>query len=283
MAKLINSIVTAEELLKLSGNKNLVIIDARSGADAFLRYSKSHLKGARHADLDKELSSVNTDTSKGGRHPLPSLENFSRLLGTLGITQNSIVVVYDDKGGANAAARFWWMLQHAGHEKVAVLSGGLDAAVQSGFPVSSATDQVSPVEPYPIKDWSSDTVTINDVERLAGQKDYMVIDVREAARYQGKTEPIDKIAGHIPGAVNVPYSNNLDTLGNFKSSDELKQFYDEVIGDRDPSNVIIHCGSGVTACHTLLAMEQAGITGPKLFVGSWSQWSESGRPVARGE
>ena len=281
MAKLINSIVNADELLNLSANKNLIIIDARSGVDAIQRYSKSHLKGARHADLDKELSSVNTDTSKGGRHPLPSLENFSRLLGKLGITKNSIVIVYDDKGGANAAARFWWMLRHAGHENVAVLSGGFDAAIQSGFPVSSGTDQVSTVEPYQIKDWSSDTVTVNEVEKLVVNKDYMVIDVRESARYQGKTEPIDKIAGHIPGAVNVPYSQNLDATGHFKQSSELKNFYKELIGEREPSNVIVHCGSGVTACHTLLAMEEAGIIGPKLFVGSWSQWSESGRPVAK--
>jgi Rhodanese-related sulfurtransferase len=283
MARLINPIVDAEELLKLSGNKNVVIIDARSGADATQRYSKSHLKGARHADLDKELSSINTNTALGGRHPLPSLVSFSQLLGNLGIGKDSIVVVYDDKGGANAAARFWWMLRHAGHENVAVLSGGYDAAVQSGFPVSSGKDQISPVVPYPLKDWSADTVSINEVERVAGKNDFLVIDVRESARYQGKTEPIDKIAGHIPGAVNVPYSTNLDPLGNFKTSDELKQFYEKLIANRDPSHVIVHCGSGVTACHTLLALEQAGITGAKLFVGSWSQWSESGRPVAKGE
>ena len=283
MAKLINPIINAEELLKIAGNKNLVIIDARSGADALQRYLKNHLKGARHADLDKELSSINTDTSKGGRHPLPTQENFSRLLGKLGITKGSIVVVYDDKGGANAAARFWWMLRHAGHENVAVLSSGIDAAIQSGFPVSSGEEPVSSTGPYPIKDWSSDTVTIDEVEKRAGKNDYMVIDVRESARYQGKTEPIDKIAGHIPGAINVPYSQNLDASGNFKQSTELKEFYNELIGDREPSHVIVHCGSGVTACHTLLAMEQAGISGPKLFVGSWSQWSESGRPVAKDE
>ena len=214
---------------------------------------------------------------------MPSADSFSKLLGKLGITKNTIVVAYDDKAGANAAARFWWMLRNAGHENVSVLSGGIDAAVHSGFPVVSGMEQVTPVEPYPIKDWSSNTVSINEVEKVAGKNDFLVIDVRESARYQGKTEPIDKIAGHIPGAVNVPYSQNLDSSGNFKSSTDLKHHYKELIGDIDPSHVIVHCGSGVTACHTLLAMEQAGISGPKLFVGSWSQWSESGRPVATGE
>lgn len=283
MAQMMNPIITTDELLKIASDPKLVIIDARSGKDAFERYSQLHLKGAQHADLDKQLSSINKNTAIGGRHPLPDIKSFSELLGKLGITTSSVVIVYDDKAGANAAARFWWMLKNVGHENVAVISGGMDAAIQAGFPVASGIEVNDIKENYPVKDWSENQATIDEVEKVAGKENYLVIDVREAARYQGKTEPIDRIAGHIPGAVNIPYSENLDAKGQFKTANELRQHYTDLIGNKQPSNVIVHCGSGVTACHTLLAMEQAGIKGARLFVGSWSQWSESGRTVATGE
>jgi 3-mercaptopyruvate sulfurtransferase SseA len=280
MAQLINPIITTVELLKIASHPNLVIIDARSGKEAYEKYIQQHLKGAQHADLDKELSSINKNTAAGGRHPLPDLKSFSELLGKLGISTSSIVVVYDDKAGANAAARFWWMLKNVGHENVAVISGGMDAAIQSGFPVASGIEKKEIKQNYPVKNWSEKQASIEEVEQATANENYLVIDVREAARYQGKAEPIDRIAGHIPGAVNSPYSENLDANGEFKSANELQRHYKDIIGNRQPSQVIVHCGSGVTACHTLLAMEQAGIKGAKLFVGSWSQWSESGRPVA---
>lgn len=260
-----------------------IIIDARSGPDAFERYQASHLAGALHADLDKDLSVKPKDPAYGGRHPLPDAKDFATYVGELGITPTTSVIVYDDKNGANAAARFWWMLRALGHEKVQVVDGGLEAVVREGLPLTSARPQRLSTSPYPAKEWQLPTVNIEDVKSAAKDPESLVIDVREAYRYRGEKEPIDLVAGHIPGAINVPYVNNLSENGSFRTADALASQYQDVIGQRDPTNVIVHCGSGVTACHTLLALEQAGIKGAKLYVGSWSEWSRKGLPVAVGD
>lgn len=262
-------------------SKDIVIVDARSGKDAFERYVKGHIEGAFHADLDRDLAAVPADPSKGGRHPLPNPAAFGAFLGRLGIEPATHVIVYDDKAGSNAAARFWWMLKAAGHQKVQVLDGGLDAALKAGVALSSALPEARSAAPYKVS-WKDAVVTIDEVARAVKEPARLVIDVREAYRYNGESEPIDTVAGHIPGAMNVPYVENLNADGTFLPADALKAKYDAVMNGKKQDDVIVHCGSGVTACHTLLAMEQAGITKPKLYVGSWSEWSRTGRPIEKG-
>jgi thiosulfate/3-mercaptopyruvate sulfurtransferase len=257
-----------------------IIIDARSGPDAFQRYQAAHLHGALHADLDKHLSQKPTDAAFGGRHPLPDIEVFSTYVGTLGIKPESSVVVYDDKNGANAAARFWWMMRALGHEDIKVVDGGLDAIIRNGLPMTSDIHKPVSAKQYPAKAWKMPTVTIDDVQIAAKDPDALVIDVREGYRYRGEREPIDLIAGHIPGAVNIPYVENLAEDGTFRPAEELAGIYNKAVDFREPSQVIVHCGSGVTACHTLLALEQAGIKGASLYVGSWSEWSRRDLPIA---
>lgn len=257
-----------------------IIIDARSGQGAFDRYLKSHLQGALFVDLEKDLSKKPIEPAYGGRHPLPDINEFATLLGKLGITPASHVVVYDDKNGANAAARLWWMLRAVGHKKVQVVDGGLDAIIREGLTMASGTETSEATSVYPADYWLLPTVTLDEVIDKVESEGFLVIDVRESYRYRGEAEPIDLIAGHIPGAINIPYLENLETNGSFRSSGDLNKLYNSKIARRSPSNVIVHCGSGVTACHTLLALEHAGIKGANLYVGSWSEWSRRGLPVA---
>ncbi|OCB78160.1 sulfurtransferase [Flavobacterium piscis] len=281
MSKL-SPIINPEELLKLKDTSNVVLIDARAGINAEENYQNEHLKDARFVDLNKDLATVE-DPANGGRHPLPSLEKFAAVLSKIGITPSSHVIIYDDKNGSNAAARFWWMLRSINHEKVQVLNGGLQAAIKVGFPVSSALETVEPTEKYPISKWSLAQADMKEVEKARNNKENIVIDVRDKNRFDGLTEPLDLIAGHIPGAINVPFSENLNEDGFYKSPEVLAKKYNEIIGDKKPDNVIVHCGSGVTACHTLLAMDYAGIPIPKLYVGSWSEWSRNDRELATKE
>jgi thiosulfate/3-mercaptopyruvate sulfurtransferase len=262
--------------------KDIIIIDTRSGPDAYNRYKESHVEGAFHVDLDRDLSQKPMDPAYGGRHPLPALEDFILLLGKLGITASSRVIVYDDKGGANAAARFWWMLRAIGHTRVQVVDGGLGAIIKEGLPMSSVEHEPVSTSPYPANEWKLPIVNLDDVKLAVKNPDALVIDVREAYRYRGEREPIDLIAGHIPGAVNIPYLYNLTEDGRFRSAEELGSLYNDALNGRDPSSIIVHCGSGVTACHTLLALEQAGITGASLYVGSWGEWSRRDLPIATG-
>jgi thiosulfate/3-mercaptopyruvate sulfurtransferase len=276
------NIITTDQLKALIQDEEPVLIDARGGADAIKHYNSGHLENALFADLETDLSEKSANAAHGGRHPLPKPENFGRFLGKLGITPSSTVIVYDDKKGANAAARFWWMLKAAGHEKVYVVSGGLDAIAKAGIPVSKTVSSHSEAGPYPVTEWKLPIIDGDFVANVSNNPEFMIIDVRENYRYVGESEPIDLVAGHIPGAVNIPYTTNLDENGDFKSVDELATKYREAIADRDPRNVIVHCGSGVTACHTLLALSEAGLEGAGLYVGSWSEWSRNDRPVATG-
>jgi thiosulfate/3-mercaptopyruvate sulfurtransferase len=260
-----------------------IIIDARSGQGAFDRYLKSHLQGALYVDLDKDLSKKPIEPAYGGRHPLPDLKDFATLLGKLGVTPSSHVVIYDDKNGANAAARLWWMLRAVGHKKVQVVDGGMDAIIREGLTMVSGTENTEAASVYPADQWLLPIVTLDEVIDKVESEDFLVIDVRESYRYRGDAEPIDLIAGHIPGAINIPYLENLETDGSFRPSDDLGKLYNSKIALRSPSKVIVHCGSGVTACHTLLALEHAGIKGANLYVGSWSEWSRRGLPIATGD
>lgn len=275
-------LIKIQELL-LSDPQLTVIVDARGGADAYERYLQGHIQDAVFADLDKDLAAKVQDASQGGRHPLPSTADFAALLTRLGITPQTHVIVYDDKAGANSAARLWWMLKSIGHEVVQVLDGGLQAAIDFG--VTLSTDAVTPkqVDAYPVPTAFTGTVDIEEVTKAAHDPSRLVIDVRENARYLGRTEPLDLIAGHIPGAINVPYASNLEENNTYRSADALKTAYEETFGGVKPEDVIVHCGSGVTACHTLLALEHAGIKGAKLYVGSWSEWSRRDLPIGKEE
>ena len=271
-------LIEIEELRSLTDHP--IIIDARAGADAQQRYLAGHLKGAQFADLDRDLAVKPKDATYGGRHPLPPIETFAKRLGDWGITPDSHVIVYDDKAAAFGGARLWWMLRAIGHKNVQVLNGGLKAAIDAGITLSTETYTTQPVAPYPVPADYSGTVNIEEAGAAAKDVQKMVIDVRETPRYLGQTEPIDLIAGHIPGAVNLPYTLNLDETGKYKSPDELKTTYEKLFANINPDEVIVHCGSGVTACHTLLGMNYAGIESPKLYVGSWSEWSRRDLPIA---
>ncbi|TGE28191.1 sulfurtransferase [Hymenobacter metallicola] len=275
-------LLDAAELLQRQQTESFVLIDARSGPEARLRYQAGHLPGALFVDLEQDLARVVADAAQGGRHPLPPLPDFVRLLGQLGIGPASTVVVYDDKSGANAAARFWWMLRSAGHTSVQVLDGGLAAAVAAGFALTDAPEQPVPVAPYPALNWQLPLATAAEVQHASQTGSHLILDVREAPRYRGETEPIDLVAGHIPGAVNVPFTGNLTPDGHYLSPQQLQQKYAAVLAGRDAQEVIVHCGSGVTACHTLLAFTQAGLGTPRLYVGSWSEWSRNDFPQATG-
>jgi thiosulfate/3-mercaptopyruvate sulfurtransferase len=268
-------LLQATELLQLAKSPNLVLIDATNGKNARENYTQKHLAGALFVDLDTQLADIKADVSNGGRHPLPTLTQFSETLGKLGISPQSHVVVYDDKSGANAAARFWWMLLAIGHSRVQVLDGGIQAAERAGFPMSAGEEQPKECPPYPIHGWQLPQTDMAEVEQVAQDPDYLVVDVRDHDRYLGLVEPIDLIAGHIPGAINIPFSENLAADGLFKSPAELKAKYQEAFAERPADQLIVHCGSGVTACHTLLAVAQAGLEIPKLYVGSWSEWSRN--------
>jgi thiosulfate/3-mercaptopyruvate sulfurtransferase len=279
-----NPIISAEDVKKLIDERQpLAVIDARGGADAYARYKAGHLEGALFVDLEFDLSAKKADPADGGRHPLPSPQNFGELAGNAGITPDTRVLVYDDKSGANAAARFWWMMKAAGHNRIQVIDGGIDQLRTAGARIVEGDSPITKREkPYPVEHWALPIVDIEDVDRMRTLRDFRVIDVRETYRYSGESEPIDLVAGHIPGAVSIPYSGNLQPDGSFRPAEELAAFYRSAIGDLPGEKVVVHCGSGVTACHTILALTAAGIPGARLYVGSWSEWSRNTKPLATG-
>lgn len=280
MSEKISPIIKPEELLKLCESNNLLIFDASNNPKARENFDKQHLEGAQFVDINSQLADIKESPANGGRHPLPSAEKFCATLSELGISSESRVVIYDDKFGANAAARFWWMLKAIGHEKVQVLDGGIQATIKAGFPTSDKQENVVKSE-YKCSKWKLPIADLAEVEKASSDKDFLIIDVRETPRYNGETEPFDKIAGHIPNAKNIPFAENLDAEGNFLSPKTLHKKYEKELKKFAPEKTIVHCGSGVTACHTLLALTHAGFEIPKLYVGSWSEWSSNDRPVAK--
>ncbi|WP_284461563.1 sulfurtransferase [Chryseobacterium sp.] len=273
-------IISPSELKKLATD-NLIILDARTGKDVVQNYLEKHIKGALFIDLDKDLAEIGENAAFGGRHPLPSIEKFAETLSDLGISENSEIVVYDDKNASNAAARAWWMLKSFGFEKVQVLDGGMQAAEKEGIEFSSGEERVEKTPLIKKDHWFLPVSKLEEVENELKNASATVIDVRDAYRYRGESEPIDLVAGHIPGAINIPFSENLDENGFFLSPEVLKEKYKRLLENK-PENLIIHCGSGVTACHTILALDYAGFTIPNLYVGSWSEWSRrEGKEIAK--
>lgn len=273
--------ILAPEDLRAAGR--VLLVDARSGPDARERFEKQHLAGAQYVDLDRELARRTNDPSHGGRHPLPEGPAFSFVLARLGVALGSQVVVYDDANGSNAAARFWWMVRAAGHANVRVLDGGFAAALAAGVPTESGPPRETESATLRPALLDGSTASIDEVAEAAADPKHLVIDVRDPARYRGEREPIDPVAGHVPGAINVPFATNLDANGRFLPAETLRAKYLELLGGRPPTATIVHCGSGVTACHTLLAMDRAGLRGARLWVGSWGEWCRTDRPIARGD
>jgi thiosulfate/3-mercaptopyruvate sulfurtransferase len=255
------------------------LLDARPAA----AYATGHLPGAVNADLERDLSTAHHaghDPARGGRHPLPAAGEFARQLGAWGITPTTPVVVYDAAGGANAAARAWWMLRALGHGNVRVLDGGLAAVTD--LATERDAPAVAPAPAYPHTGWRLPTADADAVDAARTSPGRVVVDVRSGERFRGEVEPYDPVAGHIPGARNLPYADNLGPDGRFKPPAELRTLYDRALAGTAPEQVIVQCGSGVTACHTLLALEHAGLPGASLYVGSWSEWGRSARPKATG-
>lgn len=277
----ISPIISTSELKQNFQNKNLIILDARVGKDVYQNYLEKHIKGARFIDLDKDLAEIGDNAAFGGRHPLPNIEKFSKTLSNLGISEDSHIVVYDDKNGANAAARAWWMLRSFGIENIQVLDGGFQTAEKEGLEFVSGEELFEKASIIEKKNWLLPTSSLEDVENELKSNSSTVIDVRDAYRYKGESEPIDLVAGHIPGAINIPFSENLDETGRFLQPEILKEKYAGLLKDK-AENIIIHCGSGVTACHTILALDYAGFKIPNLYVGSWSEWSRrEGKEIAK--
>jgi thiosulfate/3-mercaptopyruvate sulfurtransferase len=271
-------IISAAELAdRLAKNEPIVLLDARAGEGAF---RDGHLRGAHRADLETQLSAARdagADPARGGRHPLPPIERWSAQLGAWGIGPQTAVVVYDDQNGANAAARAWWMLRSVGHDAVSVLDGGFAAAVAVGIPVTTHAHPFEATSDYPARAWGRPVVDVARVNVLRNDPEWKVLDVRATPRFRGETEPIDPIAGHIPGAVNLPFAENLEN-GVFKSPEALRDLYEPFLGGTPVERLVVHCGSGVTACHTLLALESAGLDGASLYVGSWGEWCRNDLP-----
>lgn len=275
-----NPIISSLDLLKIIDDKNVLIFDVSNDKNAFEKYIDCHIKNARFVNVNIHLATKSLDTSNGGRHPLPSIIDFKSSIEELGIENESHVVLYDRYFGSNASARFWWMIKAIGHEKVQVLNGGFQEAIKINFPLEQGENLPKKSVYKIVKDsWNNLTKAIDEVELFAKSSEHLVIDVRDKDRFDGKIEPLDLIAGHIPGAINVPFKENLDENGLFLEKELLRKKYLKVIKAFKSENIIVHCGSGVTACHTLLAMNYADLEMPNLYVGSWSEWSRSGKEV----
>ncbi|WP_257385820.1 sulfurtransferase [Tahibacter caeni] len=277
------TLISPQELAEFCGSPELLLVDCRfelgdtrKGENA---WHAAHLPNAHYAHLDRDLS----DLSKQGlgRHPLPDIDRFAAVLRRWGWRPDLQVVAYDDANGSTAA-RLWWMLRLIGHRRAAVLDGGYAAWSAADLPLSSET----PVQAGEAIDLAYATDQIVYAEELtAGLRDgaLLLLDARGAARFRGEVEPIDKVAGHIPGARNRPFADNIDASGLFKHADALREEFETVIDGYAPEAVVHSCGSGVTACHNLLAMEHAGLAGSRIFAPSWSGWiADPARPVARG-
>lgn len=273
--------VTGAQALLAAG---AVAVDCRhdlADPEAGRRACRSgHLPGARFADLDADLSDR---TRRGeGRHPLPAAEAFAGTLARWGIDAGTPVLAYD-AGNAAFAARLWWMLAAVGHAQVTVLDGGLGAWVAAGLPLD--TDDPAPRAVAPrVLDYNP-ALVVDHAGAWAAARDprRCLLDARAAARYRGDEEPIDPVAGHVPGAMNRPYGDNLGPDGRFQPAAVLREAFLHLLGPRSPADLVVMCGSGVTACHHLLALAHAGLPGARLYAASWSGWiSDPTRPVARG-
>jgi thiosulfate/3-mercaptopyruvate sulfurtransferase len=278
------NIMSAAELQAELQNPQLVVVDCRfdlSRPDTGRKaYVAGHIPGAFYAHLDKDLSGGRTSSS--GRHPLPDPETLSETLGRWGVDAHSQVVTYDAQNGSMAAARLWWLLKWLGHEAAAVLDGGLQAWQAASLPLS--TEIPARGHAHFVPQLRNDRLVVaQELEARMRDASWRILDARSPERYAGEVEPIDPVAGHVPGAINHPFARNLTDDGHFLPKLELQKNFGHTLEQRSPDHIIAMCGSGVTAAHLLLAMEAAGLHGARLYAGSWSEWiSDSSRPVATG-
>ena len=244
-------------------------------------YREAHLPGSRHIDLQQDLSGPATGTN--GRHPLPERELFAATMRMVGLQPGQQVVAYDGSGGIYAA-RLWWMLRWLGHAPVAVLDGGRQAWVAAGLPLHAGDEPALPIGNFEAaSSLVGEPVSAGDVEANLETKAFQVIDARDASRFGGAAHPLDDVSGHIPGASNRSCRDNLDADGRFRDPAALRGAFVPALSGYEPGAAISQCGSGVTACHNILAMELAGLKGPRLYPGSWSEWTaDPSRPVDRG-
>jgi thiosulfate/3-mercaptopyruvate sulfurtransferase len=281
----------AERLIDQKSNKvlgpaDLIIVDCRyvlgqpnAGRQA---YVQEHIPGAVYLDLEQDLSGPKS--AHGGRHPLPDLGAFTLMLGKIGIDDTAKVVVYDDQGGA-MASRFWWMLHFLGHPNVHILDGGFSKWKAAGYATDNLTKPIFARENPRERSFKPHVqshllVSMNDVKSKLGQKDTVLIDSREERRYLGLEEPIDPAAGHIPGAINAFWKESLNEAGQWKNSEEQAERFKHIPADKE---LIVYCGSGVTACPNFVALKEAGFENVKLYAGSWSDWvSYKNNPIAAG-
>lgn len=277
-------LIDVESLAAQLASSDWVVVDCRftltdppAGRAA---YERGHIPQARYAHLDDDLA--RKPTAAEGRHPLPEPEAFAATLGAWGIERDTMVVAYDEGSGA-IAARLWWLLRWLGHERCAVLDGGFAAWQRGGLPVEITHPVVTARRYAPAAPPARDAVRATGEIATRLQLGDMLVDARAAPRYRGEQESIDPVAGHVPGAVNRPFSSNVTADGRFRSPAELRAELETLLAGRDPSQLIAMCGSGVTACHLLLALEHADLGGGRLYAGSWSEWiRDPARPVKRG-
>jgi thiosulfate/3-mercaptopyruvate sulfurtransferase len=283
------TLISAPELHSLMTSKHALMVfdcsfELMNPTAGDVQYQQGHIPGAVRADLDRHLSAVKgaPDAASGGRHPLPAREAFAGWLGSVGLTPDTQAVVYDRQGG-NYCGRLWWMLKWVGHEAVAVLDGGLPAWQAMGEPVESGTGTTPHATNYPL---AQAVIALADTKYVAnhlGQPAQTLVDARGAPRFRGEVEPLDPVAGHIPGALNRPFTDNFDAQGKFKPAAKLRAEFEALLAGRDPSTVVHHCGSGVSAVPNIIAMEVAGLGRSALYAGSWSEWcSDPARPFAQG-
>ena len=291
-AEELKTILSSEPPLTADGKPVMVFdcsFDLMNPALGPQQFDAVHIAGALHVNLDKHLSAKNDlAAASGGRHPLPSRETFAAWLSSIGFTNAHQAVVYD-RNGANYCGRLWWMFKWAGHEAVAVLDGGLQAWEKLNGAVESTPATAKPsktkISPsnFALAGELTALAAIDTVAKNVGKACQAIIDARGAARFRGEVEPIDPVAGHIPGALNRPFTENIGADGKFKPADVLKAEFATLLAGRDPSTVVHHCGSGVSAVPNILAMELAGLGRSALFAGSWSEWcNDPSRPVAQG-
>jgi thiosulfate/3-mercaptopyruvate sulfurtransferase len=277
-------LVDAAELKLHLEDKNWAVVDCRFSLDDTGRgrqdYLKAHIPGAVYAHLDEDLSGKRIP-GKTGRHPLPEIKSLATALSAYGIDADTQVVVYDDATGT-MAARLWWLLQWAGHRNAAVLDGGWKSWARSGLPERSGLESRRSAHFEP-REVSGAYVTAAQVQEFRNDPHYVILDARSGPRFRGEVEPIDPVAGHIPGALSVPCEENVTPEGRFHSPDMLRRRFENYVKSVPPENVICYCGSGVTAAHNILAIAHAGLGWARLYAGSWSEWiSDAARPIATG-
>ena len=277
------TLVTAAELAQHLTDPNWIVVDCRHQLNdaewGENSYREGHLPGARFLHLDRDLSGPLTGTN--GRHPLPDPARLAQRLREIGLNADSQLVVYDHVGGG-MAGRLWWLARWLGHSRVALLDGGFGAWTTAGLPLEQSTPTPAPgnFSSTPQADW---TVSAAELLTQLKQPGLCLIDARAADRFAGQNETMDPVGGHIPGARNRPWMNNLDADGRFKPAAQLREEWLAVLAGTPAADSIQQCGSGVTACHNLLALEIAGLGGARLYPGSWSEWcSDPARPVATG-